>query len=344
MLFAGFNVSTGRHDPVRGRRRGRAGNVVGSLDRLRGRLLRPARAARAATGSSTSTASHLEWADRWFERHGDGTVFFARMLPIIRTFISLPAGVARMPFWRFTLLTLLGCIPWVLALALDRPRGRRQLGGLARPPRTTSTTRSLAAIVVGIVYLLDPPPARPRSRPRGRGRGRRRPRPEPRAARRRSGAVQGPTELLPGLELRAPLAAPLARRLGLGGGRPRGAQELRGRAARRRRGGAADRPAPRDRRRARGRSTRAAPPWSRSRSSRPAIVGYTLERQIEARLGGPRTIAAGLVAGAVGDGRRRHAARRSAGPGDAGAGRRARARRSPRPPRWSPASRATARR
>ena len=40
------------------------------------------------------------------------------MLPIIRTFISLPAGVAKMPFWRFTTLTLLGCIPWVLMLAL----------------------------------------------------------------------------------------------------------------------------------------------------------------------------------------------------------------------------------
>ena len=38
------------------------------------------------------------------------------MLPIIRTFISLPAGVARMPFWRFTIFTLLGCIPWVFML------------------------------------------------------------------------------------------------------------------------------------------------------------------------------------------------------------------------------------
>ena len=38
------------------------------------------------------------------------------MLPIIRTFISLPAGVARMPFWRFSLLTLAGCVPWVLML------------------------------------------------------------------------------------------------------------------------------------------------------------------------------------------------------------------------------------
>src|SRR5256714_11486083 len=44
---------------------------------------------------------HLATADRWFERYGDATVFFTRMLPIVRTFISLPAGVAKMPFWRF---------------------------------------------------------------------------------------------------------------------------------------------------------------------------------------------------------------------------------------------------
>ena len=61
---------------------------------------------------------HLKWADDWFARYGDATIFFSRMLPIIRTFISLPAGVAKMPFWRFTALTALGCIPWVLMLAL----------------------------------------------------------------------------------------------------------------------------------------------------------------------------------------------------------------------------------
>src|ERR671917_1216022 len=59
---------------------------------------------------------YLRWADDWFERYGDATVFFSRMLPIIRTFISLPAGVAKMPFWRFTVLTTLGCIPWIFML------------------------------------------------------------------------------------------------------------------------------------------------------------------------------------------------------------------------------------
>ena len=52
----------------------------------------------------------------WVAIDGAVTVLVARMLPIVRTFISLPAGVARMPFWRFTLLTLAGCIPWVFML------------------------------------------------------------------------------------------------------------------------------------------------------------------------------------------------------------------------------------
>jgi membrane protein DedA with SNARE-associated domain len=62
--------------------------------------------------------SHIAWADRWFTRYGAPAIFFSRMLPIVRTFISLPAGVAKMPFARFTLLTLAGCIPWVLGLGL----------------------------------------------------------------------------------------------------------------------------------------------------------------------------------------------------------------------------------
>jgi membrane protein DedA with SNARE-associated domain len=61
---------------------------------------------------------HIEWADRWFARYGSSAIFFSRVLPIIRTFISLPAGVARVPFARFTALTLAGCVPWVLGLAL----------------------------------------------------------------------------------------------------------------------------------------------------------------------------------------------------------------------------------
>jgi membrane protein DedA with SNARE-associated domain len=62
--------------------------------------------------------SRLESADRWFERYGDAAVFFSRMVPVVRTFISLPAGVAKMPFGRFTLFTIAGCLPFILGLAL----------------------------------------------------------------------------------------------------------------------------------------------------------------------------------------------------------------------------------
>jgi membrane protein DedA with SNARE-associated domain len=117
MLFAGSSVAAGELSMFGIVTAGVLGNLVGSwaayavgyyarLDLLeKNRLIHlPPR--------------YLKWADDWFERYGDATVFFTRMLPIIRTFISLPAGVAKMPFWRFTVLTLLGCIPWVLMLGL----------------------------------------------------------------------------------------------------------------------------------------------------------------------------------------------------------------------------------
>ncbi|HEV3475785.1 MAG TPA: DedA family protein [Actinomycetota bacterium] len=59
----------------------------------------------------------LDRAEAWFERHGEMAVFVGRLLPVVRTFISLPAGVARMRFGRFTLFTFLGCLPWTFALA-----------------------------------------------------------------------------------------------------------------------------------------------------------------------------------------------------------------------------------
>ena len=59
----------------------------------------------------------LDMADRWFQRHGEATVFFARLLPVIRTFIAFPAGVARMEMKRFLIYTFAGSLPWCLGLA-----------------------------------------------------------------------------------------------------------------------------------------------------------------------------------------------------------------------------------
>jgi membrane protein DedA with SNARE-associated domain len=59
----------------------------------------------------------LDLADRWFARHGEATVFFARLLPVVRTFIAFPAGVARMDMTRFIAYTFAGSLPWCLGLA-----------------------------------------------------------------------------------------------------------------------------------------------------------------------------------------------------------------------------------
>jgi len=59
----------------------------------------------------------MEMADRWFQRYGEATAFFSRLLPIVRTFISLPLGIARVNFVRFTILTFLGSFLWSTALA-----------------------------------------------------------------------------------------------------------------------------------------------------------------------------------------------------------------------------------
>src|ERR671918_1220786 len=58
----------------------------------------------------------LDRAEAWFREHGEAAVFVSRLLPVVRTFISLPAGVARMPFGKFTIYTFLGCLPWCFAL------------------------------------------------------------------------------------------------------------------------------------------------------------------------------------------------------------------------------------
>jgi membrane protein DedA with SNARE-associated domain len=96
--------------------------------------------------------SQIERADRWFRRYGERIVLWGRMVPLIRAFVSLPAGVARMPIVRFSVLTLIGSIPWVLALALV---------GVAVGGDWTSVRRGfeyvdyalLAAIVLGVGYL-----------------------------------------------------------------------------------------------------------------------------------------------------------------------------------------------
>jgi membrane protein DedA with SNARE-associated domain len=152
-LFAGYLVSQNRMGLVAAILAGTLGNVVGSWIAW----------GVGATGGREFierygkyvhvTPKRMDLADRWFERYGNKVVFWSRMLPIVRTFISLPAGVARMPFGRFTLYTFLGALPWCTGLTLlgvqvgqnwETWEGRLKYFDYA----------VAAALVVGVVYLV----------------------------------------------------------------------------------------------------------------------------------------------------------------------------------------------
>jgi membrane protein DedA with SNARE-associated domain len=62
--------------------------------------------------------AQIERADRWFSRYGEAAVLFGRLIPVVRAFVSLPAGISKMPVARFTVFSLIGSVPWVLGLAL----------------------------------------------------------------------------------------------------------------------------------------------------------------------------------------------------------------------------------
>jgi membrane protein DedA with SNARE-associated domain len=122
--FAGWSISRGLVEPLTGTAWTYWGAVIaGLVGNTAGSLLSYAIGAFGGRplveryGRYVLISAHdLDVAERWFGRYGEATVFFSRMLPIVRTFISIPAGVARMPLWRFTLFSVLGAIPWVMLL------------------------------------------------------------------------------------------------------------------------------------------------------------------------------------------------------------------------------------
>jgi membrane protein DedA with SNARE-associated domain len=152
-LFAGFNVSEGKYSMFAVVAVGTAANVLGSWLAYAVGYFGRVDLLEKHGAKLHIKPSHLEWADKWFERYGSATVFFTRMLPIIRTFISLPAGVARMPFWRFTILTTLGCIPWIFMLTFIG----KQVGSRWEQWKDSLhyVDYAIAALIVlGIAYLV----------------------------------------------------------------------------------------------------------------------------------------------------------------------------------------------
>ena len=157
MMFAGFNISSAHHPHpyslVELVAVGSAANLVGSWIAYAVGYYGRVDLLEKHGSKLHIRKKDLERADRWFARHGDATVFFTRMLPLVRTFISLPAGVARMPFWRFSLFTAAGCVPWVLLLTiLGQQAGNRWKTW--RHSLEYVDYAVVAAVVVGIIYLI----------------------------------------------------------------------------------------------------------------------------------------------------------------------------------------------
>ena len=116
MPFSGFLVSNGEMNLWAVTFAGAFGSLLGSilsywLGMVGGRPLIE------KYGKYILISRHdLDLADSWFAKRGEWAVFFGRILPIVRTFISFPAGIARMNFTRFVIYSFLGSIPWTLAL------------------------------------------------------------------------------------------------------------------------------------------------------------------------------------------------------------------------------------
>jgi membrane protein DedA with SNARE-associated domain len=112
MIYAGYLVSQGSMSFV-------AAVLVGAVANLIGSWIAWAAGAYGVDAVLMRTEHNrrrVEQAHRWFERYGSPAVFFARLLPVVRTFISLPAGVARMPLGRFSVLTFVGSLLWCTML------------------------------------------------------------------------------------------------------------------------------------------------------------------------------------------------------------------------------------
>lgn len=133
---------------------GTAGNLIGSclaywVGRQGGRPLVE------RWGRHIRLRTHdLDRATRFFERRGEITVLVSRVLPVVRTFISLPAGIADMPFGRFVVFTTVGCLPWTFSLALVGHAIGTHWHGVANAFRPVSIAIAVLAVVAVAVWLV----------------------------------------------------------------------------------------------------------------------------------------------------------------------------------------------
>jgi membrane protein DedA with SNARE-associated domain len=111
--LAGFTAAQGRFSLVEALRWTTAGSVIGAIIvYLVGYIFGRERTRKFITMLPLVKESDFDHAERWFAKHGTKAVFLGRMVPLVRSFISVPAGIERMSFWVFLALTTFGSLLW----------------------------------------------------------------------------------------------------------------------------------------------------------------------------------------------------------------------------------------
>ncbi|MET0514030.1 MAG: DedA family protein [Nitrospiraceae bacterium] len=153
MPFSGYLVSTGQFSMLGVTMAGAVGNVLGSLVAYYVGVWggRPF----VERYGPYFLVSHrdLEMADRWFLKYGEAAVLISRMLPVVRTFISLPAGIVRMNVPKFVLFSFIGAVPWCYLLAYIGLKLGERWDGLHEYFHHLDVVIG-AVLVLGFVYFL----------------------------------------------------------------------------------------------------------------------------------------------------------------------------------------------
>lgn len=154
MPFAGYFAATGHINLAAAVIAGAAGNLIGSLVAylIAARwgepfLLGPGR-------YIGLRRHHIEIADGWFQRYGLAAVFFGRLLPVIRTYISFPAGLARVELIRFSVLTFVGALPWCFALAYLGEQVGANYANVSGPIEKAAIVIAILVVVVVVAWFV----------------------------------------------------------------------------------------------------------------------------------------------------------------------------------------------
>lgn len=154
MPFAGFMAAQGHLSLAGAIVAGTLGNVAGSLVAY-GLAARFGRPLLLGPGRYIGISSaHLDIADRWFARRGLAAIFVGRMLPVVRTYISFPAGLARVELGRFTLLTGLGALPWCIALAVGGYAIGASYDRISGPIEVAALVLAALVLAVLVAWLI----------------------------------------------------------------------------------------------------------------------------------------------------------------------------------------------